>query len=241
MNVWSQLLLRQLKLKQTHHPCKIATVDLENVRIIELCSTARNKTESPLLRLPGEIRNLIYGYVFTSVPYQVVDVYDEETGTHLGTHIHDRPVGVDLTRVCCELHHDTALLPFLLNEFRCLEVKVLGRLHDLLQPEQRKVIRKLTVVVDFENYCVIDEFLDYTHDHKIMLSDYWPNLEQVVVVACSTKWSSAWQQKWQQMNVARVRIMQDNKTALEDWLRDRAKEGFEVVFEEVVTKHGARE
>jgi hypothetical protein len=153
------------------------------------------------------------------------DDFDEQSGNDLGIRIRDRPVGIDLTQVCCKLHQDTARLPFLLNKFRCLGLKVVGRLHILLQPEQRKVIRKLTVEVKVDHYCSIDDFLDYTHDHKIQLSDYYSNLEQVVVVARSTDYSSTWQHKFQNINAARVRIMQDNETALE----------------EIVTKHGAWE
>ncbi|KAI4920422.1 hypothetical protein J4E85_009189 [Alternaria conjuncta] len=80
-----------------------------------------NATDSPLLRLPGEIRNMIFGWVFRGVEYGLSDAYwthdsvvrmqiENTSGSHA---LHD----VKLLLVCRQVHAETALLPYNLGSF----------------------------------------------------------------------------------------------------------------------------
>jgi hypothetical protein len=73
---------------------------------------------SPLLRLPGEIRNRIYEYVFSG---QEVDTFEDRNGIirlrgKLGDTEDFRCSAfesyVALTKTCRQIHQDTRLLPF---------------------------------------------------------------------------------------------------------------------------------
>ncbi|KAH8629752.1 hypothetical protein IG631_14329 [Alternaria alternata] len=70
----------------------------------------RNATSSPFLRLPPEIRNMIYTHII-----DVVTVVFTKAGLGRGRH----PVqdGLALVRVCRQIHAEAGLLPYALNTF----------------------------------------------------------------------------------------------------------------------------
>lgn len=69
-----------------------------------------NAASSPLLRLPPEIRNMIYTLII-----DVNIVVFTEAGLGRGRHpIQD---GLALLRVCRQIHAEAALLPYALNTF----------------------------------------------------------------------------------------------------------------------------
>jgi hypothetical protein len=85
-------------------------------------STARNKIESPLLALPGEIRNFIYKYVLGGmevVPLQ----YDRRFWVGpwtLKDELQPWPVFrplLDVLGACRQIQWEAALLPYMLNTF----------------------------------------------------------------------------------------------------------------------------
>jgi hypothetical protein len=81
---------------------------ISDQRIIEIAQ--RNATSSPLLRLPPEIRNMIYTLII-----DVNTVVFTKAGLGRGRHpIQD---GLALLRVCRQIHAEAALLPYALNTF----------------------------------------------------------------------------------------------------------------------------
>jgi len=87
------------------------------------CSTIRNQQDSPLLRLPGELRNRIYEYALGD--FQIffkdrsvgrgVEVYT--TNEEADKRMIRAPHFQGLTTTCRQVHAETKLLPFALNEF----------------------------------------------------------------------------------------------------------------------------
>ncbi|KAI8939904.1 hypothetical protein NX059_003634 [Plenodomus lindquistii] len=71
--------------------------------------TAANASESPLLRLPAELRNAIYGYMFGDA-YFIVGFQN-----HTTTIVYRNKQYLALLYVCRQTYTETALLPFKLN------------------------------------------------------------------------------------------------------------------------------
>ena len=71
-------------------------------------STSRNQSESPLLQLPAELRNIIYTYVLQEHS-RVAAFPLRNTGP--------RRYPLALLFVCRQIHAETALLPYALNTF----------------------------------------------------------------------------------------------------------------------------
>lgn len=76
--------------------------------ILAAHSFERNQRESPLLRLPGEIRNKIYGYVYDTPPEYALDMGSmmRVTGRNKRRH--------HLSTVCRTIYKEVRLL-FLAN------------------------------------------------------------------------------------------------------------------------------
>jgi len=109
------------------------------------CSTERNDRDSPLLRLPSELKNLIYEYVLT-VSYPLCFTRKKHP-TKKTKKSRDKKLlrgvqyDLSLLRVCRKIHHDTALLPFSLNTIQCDSLMVVQRLRMHLSAEQRQAVR----------------------------------------------------------------------------------------------------
>jgi hypothetical protein len=69
----------------------------------------RNQCESPLLRLPGEIKNQVYEYALGGKTWTIWRGQDDVCNK--------RKDALALLRVCRQLHADTAALPFKLSIF----------------------------------------------------------------------------------------------------------------------------
>lgn len=136
----------------------VRTIATQKARSNSHASHPQNQCQSPLLRLSSELRNKIYSYVF-SVDISVANSsrHTESTAQtgrlykllsaqprHLGTHRIPK-----LSRVCRQLHAETALLPFGKSTFtidgwyRVAENchAVIHRLLHALLPSQRGTIR----------------------------------------------------------------------------------------------------
>ncbi|KAI4707661.1 hypothetical protein J4E89_007766 [Alternaria sp. Ai002NY15] len=76
----------------------------------------RNQRESPFLRLPGEIRNQIYAYVFrdTMIP-KFSQMFKADLERRLPV-----PADLRLLTVSRQVHAETRLLPFKLYAFQVL-------------------------------------------------------------------------------------------------------------------------
>ena len=94
---------------------------IEKVLLTMSYSYKSNAINSPLLRLPGEIRNMIFGWVFRGVEYGLANGYwpydevvrmqiDNQSGRHTFRDF-------NLLRVCRQVHAETALLPYSLGSF----------------------------------------------------------------------------------------------------------------------------
>ncbi|KAI4613402.1 uncharacterized protein J4E87_009869 [Alternaria ethzedia] len=84
--------------------------------------TELNATQSPLLRLPTEIRNQIYTYIFSDTIYNLdrMKWLDDETVTfsiYRAPPFSDYVGSVVLPFACRQLHHETSLLPYQLATF----------------------------------------------------------------------------------------------------------------------------
>jgi hypothetical protein len=135
-------------------------------------STARNSRESPLLRLPGEIRNVIFGYVlggktlvaqphpdpllarvvgmtFTIRPtLSVADPESDNLSSSDTSNVESADLA--LLSVCRQSYHEARLLPmssniWLFHDLYDLHSKTLSRLCDF----QIRAITRVTIEEDF--------------------------------------------------------------------------------------------
>ncbi|KAF1959435.1 hypothetical protein CC80DRAFT_545818 [Byssothecium circinans] len=122
--------------------------------------TQYNQLHSPLLRLPGEIRNKIYEYAlgglrFEKKGYGTTRVYAiEHPGNSKIAHRSVASMALSLTKVCRQVHAETALLPYQLNAFPHNVVfdKSSGYKwdqSDALEQHQREAIKTITVPWEF--------------------------------------------------------------------------------------------
>jgi len=84
-------------------------------------STRLNAANSPLLRLPAELRNLVYGYVFKGNRYELggylfTGKRPEEGNTLIWRKLETNALGLLLASR--QLHAETALLPYKLGVFQ---------------------------------------------------------------------------------------------------------------------------
>lgn len=108
--------------------------------------TERNDRDSPLLRLPGELRNHIYEKVFT-----VINPLCFSRTTRPFKKFHRSvPFDLSLLYVCRKIYHDTALLPFSLNTIQCNSFVVLEQLWSRLSVEQRQAVKLFRMATHFE-------------------------------------------------------------------------------------------
>jgi hypothetical protein len=105
-----------------------------------LYSTALNVRSSPLIRLPGELRNLIYGYALGEDRF---GCYGFVRRTHPTLAWGERENRLALLRVCHQIYEEAALLPFSLNEFKFAYCKGFLDFCLALGPTKRRAIRKL--------------------------------------------------------------------------------------------------
>ena len=97
----------------------------------------RNASESPFLRLPPELRNRIYGFVFAGTA-------DGGESSCWGRPQKRKKVHVRFLQTCRQVHTEARLLPFALNSFRyCSSGCLYG--WSKSRPEHTAVIRTLHV------------------------------------------------------------------------------------------------
>ena len=88
--------------------------------------TRLNATQSPLLRLPAEIRNAIYTFVFSDQIYE----YKPSGSDAVSIICRAEYSCLDLLLASRQVHHETALLPYELATF-VLEIKELWKPSEL--------------------------------------------------------------------------------------------------------------
>jgi hypothetical protein len=113
-----------------------------------------NQQDSPLLRLPAEIRNAIYAYVLTEArPIEVHRAFaptpkdpDFRLRFSLSTTIPSRHSAalLPITQVCSQIRAETIALPYTLNIF-ALEVEFINEFVAALPAHARTVITRLAI------------------------------------------------------------------------------------------------
>ena len=131
-------------------------------------STTRNSTESPLLRLPGELRNRILGYV---VGGHIVVLFDSPRSRPAGapsglplqfrftacsqTNFHDSygmkrvSQSLTVTLVCRQLYFESAPLLFEINSFNFRSVQAFELFAETLTSRQRSAIKTISISYNY--------------------------------------------------------------------------------------------
>jgi hypothetical protein len=175
-------------------------------------SSERNDRESPLLRLPQEIRDQIYEYAFTNDTYTFRSISPSVAGL-----VQSKTNSVGLISTCRRLYHETALLPFTLGSFHCAGITVPEKLHSLLTIAQRDTIQRLSFDVNITHKHEIRNFSNKVWRKDIRFGQLWPGVRQIVVVIKGS-------------NTGIMRCV--NEMSLKRWLLHGASSDLKVVFEE---------
>jgi hypothetical protein len=155
----------------------------------------RNELESPFLRLPGEIRNIVYEYALTDGTYDFVQTSLEDTGSARSREFKmtkHKNSGLALLQVCRDIYDDTRLLPFNSNTFRCDTLQTFDRLTTLLNIVQCDAIRSIALTADVVecqygngrrqlDALAVHVFLENMKWKKVPGGKAFPNLERVVI------------------------------------------------------------
>jgi hypothetical protein len=104
-------------------------------------STLINAHSSPLLRLPAELRNNIYAYVFArpdGYAFHENTTYRSQNRQHIMD-------DVILLLTCRQIYHEAQGLPLQLNELRFPTLRVFERILMPLRASQRQHIRRISL------------------------------------------------------------------------------------------------
>ncbi|KAF3001554.1 hypothetical protein E8E13_009737 [Curvularia kusanoi] len=126
----------------------------------------RNQAQSPLLRLPAELRNKIYNYY----PFLFLELDQLHPDYYSGEHNF-----FALSTVCRQLHSETALLPFSLNS---LVVEARALTTDLRLPSvaQQAVVREILVRCSGEH----GRWIVYDNDGFVAALEGYKGLRKVI-------------------------------------------------------------
>jgi hypothetical protein len=128
-------------------------------------STARNRQESPFLRLPPELRTRIYEIALGGKQIRVCDVKSCAAARHrcrtrakklrYNTYFHLRRRNLTLLVTCRQINAEARLLPFALNEFDGYHWDVHLAMHYRLEDAQVGAITNIRIYIgdDDLNYC----------------------------------------------------------------------------------------
>ena len=118
-----------------------------------------NQEKSPLLRLPPEIRDMIWKYVLGGKTF---DSYGEDDGhpkrkrsAKLEPSPGDPKEGFALLRTCRQVYLETASYPITLSSLECQDPKILMYAVNKLKPYQRKQFRLIRMSYESWNYSKI--------------------------------------------------------------------------------------
>jgi hypothetical protein len=113
-------------------------------QLLTMHSSALDQTNSPLLRLPAELRNRVYEYVFGDVRL----ILGNWPGARIMTTTGHDANALALATTSCQLYVETKLLPFVLGHLLAYSVGYLMSGIKKLGPEQRQAIRN----IEFDYY-----------------------------------------------------------------------------------------
>jgi hypothetical protein len=108
-------------------------------QLLTMHSSALNQTNSPLLRLPAELRNRVYEYVFGDVRL----ILGNRPGARIMTNTGHDANALALATTSRQLYVETKLMPFVLGHLLAYSVGYLMSGIKKLGPEQRQAIRNI--------------------------------------------------------------------------------------------------
>jgi hypothetical protein len=112
---------------------------------LTLSSTLRNRLDSPLLRLPAELRNKIYGYVLTQEAIRVAGPWGCDTCTRplWVQHAHYPRHILNILEVCQQTYTEGRLLVFSLNQHVGDHLAIHEHVDKILTAEQRSALKEV--------------------------------------------------------------------------------------------------
>jgi hypothetical protein len=124
------------------------------------CSTIRNAEQSPLLKLPAELRTKIYTFVFSGLhrdflyfadyPSKICKPEDFTSAPSNKLARKELASAISLLQTCKQVHYETALLPFQIFEFRIKHVKLFNIfVRQNITEHQRSAIQTVRFYTDF--------------------------------------------------------------------------------------------
>jgi hypothetical protein len=145
-----------------------------------------NQRQSPLLRLPAELRNRIYEYTlggntilinpWFGKPRFRITVCDETSWEHPGCL-------VALTAVCRQIHAEARFVPFELNCFHSHAEYASSAFWVHLTPDQKNHIRSVILKIDRKKFCLrcswIEAGLDLNEVRALQSLGTLQNLERL--------------------------------------------------------------
>lgn len=173
-------------------------------RVTKAEAAAANKRNSPLLRLPAELRNLIYHYALGNCTLIL--------STHLGRlRLYQRDIpAFPLLAVCTQIHAEVVLLPYSLNTFDfAFDVTLDFFLADI-SPSNIRMIKKL----DLGTWTVMAPSAGKS---AVQLQKF-TGLEEVMFSYCSSRniWKHTCEQRWGMVVKRLRRNMPRLRTAIRD-------------------------
>ncbi|KAF3001930.1 hypothetical protein E8E13_006799 [Curvularia kusanoi] len=107
--------------------------------------TLDNQRQSPLLRLPPELRNMIWAYALGDTVYRG-DGYENSRDRKFAAE--DPSISPKLLETCRQIYSETAMLPFRLNTFSLGSRERMVTSFEAVRPHQRRQIKVLRFEVN---------------------------------------------------------------------------------------------
>ncbi|KAG9201577.1 hypothetical protein G6514_005584 [Epicoccum nigrum] len=142
--------------------------------------------QSPLLRLPTELRTKIWSYVLGSTIYRGKGYSCTGDDQFVPR---DRSISLTLLQTCRQIYSETTMLPFTLNIFSVGKFRCIRSGFKLMKLHQRRSIKHIRLELD----CVNDSYAPQLADMKTSIEPYFPSLETVEVFVYSgglSAWTS---------------------------------------------------
>jgi hypothetical protein len=161
--------------------CKVQSWN--RYRWLTIASTPRSQFQSPLLRLPGELRNLIYFHLFITEAFKLErHGFNTQNFPYINRHRHREPTShrLALLSVCRQTYAEAALLPFTLSTIEITNIETLEELPFRLTTAQCSAIRSLKLTTPlYGNANIVPLFVSKSRKRGAWLVDYLPGVRTV--------------------------------------------------------------
>lgn len=134
-------------------------------------------------RLPGELRNQIYTYIFTPVTISLVrkkglNGKPQKSGLELRRHS-TKPWGMSLLLVCRQMHGETALLPYDVNSFHFSSHATFAEMLCEFSVEQRTAMKNVHMEIKGTEEVGLAGFMDRMDHAGIRFAALLPNVRRM--------------------------------------------------------------